>query len=506
MCLGEGSEYDECLLELPLDIEGERFLESLYHGDLFAGDSVFGSDEFVDEDGFLFPFDLDIVEFAEYEELFCLLGDAFSDADERTVDFIDPLESGGSIDGITEGGVFDFLSRRSDIADDCVSFVDPHTYAYLESVILLELDIEFSNFILLFDGGTASEDGLFFFVSEGSPERHNCVSFVFVNESFLWHDDIGNFFEIDAQEVDELFRFHIFGDTCEPGDIWEETRDSLSFPSEFYFFVIFEDIDNEILCEVLWESAAKQTLPFFFPNVLVSGNKNSDEKDDYQKLNRMGEKFMKCDEIEYLSEKKDNESNKGRDKLINTILREEREKCEEKCENNDEENFRSFLHLDDICTVEDRVDHIGMNIDTVLDTKGGIEFIVQGGRGRSDENDLVFYYVRFVGPVVGIHKRNLLEPRGFRYVINIHITCFIGGKRDEFISENITLEPIYICDIFGIDERLFSIDDIEVFSNNTERKSLPWFTSLYIHWDDTVYNGIILVEFGMKISDWQGVL
>lgn len=300
--LGEGSEDGERLLESSLDVECERLLESLYHGNLLAGDLIFGSDEFVDEDGFFFPFDLDIIEFTENEELFCFLGDAFSDTDERVVDFVDSLESGGGVDGVTESGVFDFLSGRSDIADDGFSFIDPHAHTYLESVIFFELDIEFSDFVLLFDGGTAGEDGLFFFVSEGSPECHNRISFILIDESFFFHDDIRNFFEVDTQEVDEFFRLHIFGDTGKSGDIGEEARDGLSLSSELHFFVVFEDTHDEVFCEVLGEGAPEEAFSFFFPDVLVPRDENSDEEDDHHELDRMGEEFVEGDKIEDLSE------------------------------------------------------------------------------------------------------------------------------------------------------------------------------------------------------------
>lgn len=169
-------------------------------------------------------------------------------------------------------------------------------------MILLELDIEFSDFVLLFDGGTAGEDGLFFFVSEGSPERHNRISFVFVDESFFFHDDIGDFFEVDTQEVDELLRFHVFGDTRKSGDIGEETRDRLSLSSEFHLLIIFENTHDEVFCEVLGEGAPEETFSFFFPDVLVPRDENSDEEDDHHELDRMGEEFVEGDKIEDLSE------------------------------------------------------------------------------------------------------------------------------------------------------------------------------------------------------------
>gem|GEM_PF-4555995 len=164
------------------------------------------------------------------------------------------------------------------------------------------MNIELPDFRLLFDGGTTGEDSLFFLMSKSSPECHNGISFILINESFFFHNDIGDFFEIDTQEVDEFFWFHILGDTGESSDIGEETRNGFSFPSELHFFIVFEDTDDEIFCEVLGEGAAEETFSFFFPDVLVSGDENSNKKDDDEEFDWVGKEFMECYEIEDFSE------------------------------------------------------------------------------------------------------------------------------------------------------------------------------------------------------------
>ncbi|EKD29768.1 MAG: hypothetical protein ACD_78C00280G0002 [uncultured bacterium (gcode 4)] len=368
-------------------------------------------------------------------------------------------------------------------------------------MIFFEIHIEFVDFFLLFDGWLTGENSLFFFVSEGSPECHNRVSFIFVDESLLMHDDVGDFFEIDTQEMDKFLRFHIFGDTGKSGDIREETRDGLSFSSELHFFIVFEDTYDEIFCEVLRESATEKALSFFFPDILVPGDENSHEEDDHHEFDRVGEEFMKCGKIEDLSEEEDDEPDERRNELVDAIFREEREKCQEKRESDDDEHFCIFFYLDDVRAIEDRIDHIGMDVDTVLDSERSVKFIVQSRRGWPNEDEFIFYHIWFVGSIVGIHKRNLPETRGFRYIVDVHIARFLRCKRDEFISEDITFESIYVGDILGINEGFLPIDDVEVFPNDTERKSFPGCFSLSIHRDDTVYCGIVFIDFGMEVPN-----
>lgn len=191
--------------------------------------------------------------------------------------------------------------------------------------------------------------------------------------------------------------------------------------------------------------------------------------------------------------------------MVDTIFCEEREEGEEKCESDDDEYFGIFLYLDNVGAIEDRIDHIGVDVDTVLDSERRIEFIIESRRGRSNEDELVLHHVPLVGPIIRIHKRNLLESGGLGYIVDIDVTGFFRCKRDEFVPEDVTFESVFVGDILGIDEGFLSVDDIEIFPDDTEGKSLPRCLSLSIHWDDAVYRRIILIDFGMEIPNSQRI-
>lgn len=114
-------------------------------------------------------------------------------------------------------------------------------------MIFLEFSIEFLNLVLLFERCSACENSLFFLVSsKRSPERHNRITLIFIDEPLILHNDVGDFLEIDGEESHEFFWFHILRNTRKSGDIGEETRDSHTFSIEFYFLELIEDIDHEL--------------------------------------------------------------------------------------------------------------------------------------------------------------------------------------------------------------------------------------------------------------------
>jgi len=110
------------------------------------------SHKLVYEDRFFLSFDLNAVEFAEYEMLPGFFHDTFSDADQGPVELVDPLEPGSGIDRVPEGGVFDLFPHTSYVPDNRHSFVDAHADAYLETVVFSEFHIEFLYLLLLRQG------------------------------------------------------------------------------------------------------------------------------------------------------------------------------------------------------------------------------------------------------------------------------------------------------------------------------------------------------------------
>lgn len=227
-------------------IECKSFLELFDEGKCFCWYFSFFSDEFVDMYRLFFSFYLDCIELAEYELGFRFLHRTLSDADKCSVELIDSLKTRCCIDRIPESSVLDLLPDASDVSDNSDSFIDSHTDAYFKSMVLQELLIEFLDLFLLSERCTASEDGLFFFISsEGSPECHDRISLILIDESFVVHDDIGYFFQVDGEEVHEFFWFHIFRDARESGDIGKEARDIHAFSVEFHFLELVEDIDYE---------------------------------------------------------------------------------------------------------------------------------------------------------------------------------------------------------------------------------------------------------------------
>ncbi|EKD30117.1 MAG: hypothetical protein ACD_78C00151G0002 [uncultured bacterium (gcode 4)] len=147
---------------------------------------------------------------------------------------------------------------------------------------------------MLYKSCPAGENGLFFLVSSKcSPECHNRISFIFIDESFIVHNDIGHLFKVYAQEMYQFFRLHIFRYTCESGDIGEEARDVHPFPVEFYFLEFIEDIYNEFFREVLRKSSFQGTFSRLLIYVFVSGNKDGCQHNDEHQLYREGKESLK---------------------------------------------------------------------------------------------------------------------------------------------------------------------------------------------------------------------
>ncbi len=115
-------------------------------------------------------------------------------------------------------------------------------------MIFLKLLIEFLYLLLLCKSGTTGEYGLFLLISsECSPECHDRISFVLIDESLIVHDDVRNLLEIDTQKMHELFWLHILGYTSESGYVREEARDVHPLSIEFHFLKFVEDIYYEFL-------------------------------------------------------------------------------------------------------------------------------------------------------------------------------------------------------------------------------------------------------------------
>ena len=96
------------------------------------------------------------------------------------------------------------------------------------------------------------------------------------------HDDIGDFFEVDTEEVYEFLWFHIFRYTRKSCDIRKEACDSFSCSSKFYFLVIIKNIEHQIFCEILWKGVFEKAFSFLFIDVFVEGCTYCDSK-NYKK-------------------------------------------------------------------------------------------------------------------------------------------------------------------------------------------------------------------------------
>lgn len=154
-------------------------------------------------------------------------------------------------------------------------------------MVFLELLVELLYLLLLCESCTAGEYGLLFFItSEGSPESHDCISLVLIDESFIMHDDIGNFFEIDTQKMHEFLWLHILGYTGESGDIREETGDVHPLSIELHFLEFVENIYYELLREILGKGSLQGTFSFFFTEVLVESRTYRDTEDYNEELGR----------------------------------------------------------------------------------------------------------------------------------------------------------------------------------------------------------------------------
>lgn len=263
---------------------------------------LFCADELVEVEGISFPLDLHVVEFTEDECMLCVLDDRLADTDFRVVDLVDPLEPGGGIDRISEGGILDLFSLASDVPDDRRSFVDPHAYPNLESVFPSESVVELADLLLLGECSATGEDSLLRLGSECSPYRHDRISLVFVDESVLVHDDIRDLLEVNTQEPDKLFWFHILREGGEPSDIGEESGDLATYPSEAHLFVVVEDIEDEVLCEVLREGVSQEAFPLLLVDIFVPRDADRDQEYDHEELHGISEELMKESEIEVLSE------------------------------------------------------------------------------------------------------------------------------------------------------------------------------------------------------------
>lgn len=359
------------------DIELQRFLKLLYDAEFFFGYFADPSDEFVYEDGFFFSLYLDAVEFAEYELSPGFFHNALSSADKCPIELIDSFESGGGIDRIAEGGVLDLLPYASDIPYNRHSFVDPHADTDLETVVFQELRIELLYFPLLCQGGSACEDGLVFLAAaKCSPECHNRISLVFVDKALFVHDDIGNFLEIDTQEVYQFLRFHIFRYTRESGDIGEETGNIHSLPIQFHFLEVIEDIDHEFFGQILGKGSFQGSFSGFLVDVFVSRHEDGRQHDDEHKLHGECEQSLEQVKIPYLGTEEHNESHKQEDYLKNAIFGVEREQDEQERECHQYDNLLPFLDFHDVFLIEHGIDHIRMDEYPVLDPAGSVEFIV----------------------------------------------------------------------------------------------------------------------------------
>lgn len=78
--------------------------------------------------------------------------------------------------------------------------------------------------------------------------------------------------------------------------------------------------------------------------------------------------------------------------------REERQKEGQEYEN---DNLFHPPYLDDERSIHDRIDHVRMDVDTILYPERSVEAVEECGCGRSDEDDLIVHELRIVG--IGIY-------------------------------------------------------------------------------------------------------
>lgn len=251
MVLPKGFENFAPLRNVSFDVELEGPFEFGDETEAFLGNLPRPSDQFVDGGGLFLSFDHDGVQTAENVGSKTCLGRRFSDADERSVQLIDPLETGRDVDRVAKGREFDLFPFASDVPDDRRPLVNSHADFDFEAEFRPEFPIDFADLFLLFQGRFACQPGLVGLFAESSPNGHDGVAFVLVDEPFPVHDDVGNFLEVYRKESDEFLRFHVFRKGRESGDVREKKRDFPAGSAKPDLVVVTEYRSNEIFGQIL---------------------------------------------------------------------------------------------------------------------------------------------------------------------------------------------------------------------------------------------------------------
>ena len=147
--------------------------------------------QFINPNRLVLALDPEQIEFPRFHLIESPAIGFFRDEDLRTIFFAGALQPGSQVNAVADNGKVETLAGTH-IADDHFAGVDANAGMNRGQAHPNKLLPQFDKARLIFQGGHTGTHGVVLLGKRGSPEGHNGIPFVLVNEAAAGQDDVGH--------------------------------------------------------------------------------------------------------------------------------------------------------------------------------------------------------------------------------------------------------------------------------------------------------------------------